>query len=684
MSILATVKDVRANYAKYDEWEQKQADNKAKKEYLAKNVQIPKDKVQLTRDKAKAVIRATEILDKKSEDNAESTEQFTNTLAGFCMLPLSFAFLPLAMKNPLKSMSPKIKALEILLTAIPTFGFIIWGNKKQKEASRVGRFQARQNELKDVKNFVAYTPEQIEAAKILAKNLPDKKDKKDFAKSFQDMKAISKDKKAYKAWLQEKIKNPDDVEKLLHVNFSETQLNQGKEDKELIVSIVKDINVRAEEYSENVENAFDTLLSLSFVAAVPLTAGVNKLLSCVKSLPQNKRFIIDAIVGAVIPLGVSLGIGVQGTSQQKLASRVGRFKMRQEILKDTNTLLPYKDEDYKKASKIKAPATKKSFFQKITDDFDFLKIYMADKKEYKQYCKTVKKENDKIYEALKSSDISESQMKDAKHLQEKVFFAFDEIDEMSQKYSEDTEAATEIVKEGVSPAIQGLQLSGMALIALLIKKGKFPIHKIVKTISHIVLDKSSSIRGLIDEASSAISKDKDLKHLVCKSVYNSKAREVLLNHELVERLLHGVLQAGVTGFDGHLKKGHIAKWFRNLTKEISKLKYLSQMKKEGKELTKEMKDDMGISLKPKNYKTLILTGIPLVLPVLGTTIAIPFALNAWMTNIQKKAGKIGVMKAVEKMDNPKFFVNKEAAGTTISQDSERKPKTTNLLDSYAS
>lgn len=46
---LNSINEVRKNYSKYDDWEQKQADERAKKEYLAKNLQIPEDKLELTK-----------------------------------------------------------------------------------------------------------------------------------------------------------------------------------------------------------------------------------------------------------------------------------------------------------------------------------------------------------------------------------------------------------------------------------------------------------------------------------------------------------------------------------------------------------------------------------------------------------------------------------------------------------
>jgi hypothetical protein len=43
------------------------------------------------------------------------------------------------------------------------------------------------------------------------------------------------------------------------------------------------------------------------------------------------------------------------------------------------------------------------------------------------------------------------------------------------------------------------------------------------------------------------------------------------------------------------------------------------------------------------------------LPIFGVIFAVPYMFNAWLTNIQKKAGKIGIMKAMEKIDDDRVF-----------------------------
>lgn len=685
-----SIKDVKNNYKKYDGWEQNQADDAAKRERLSKTLDMPKDKVELTEAKAKNVVRAAEILDKKSEDNCENTEQSVGLISMFTIMPLALApmLVPSLMGKKAAKLTLKQTNLINFSTMGATFlagiGFTLWGNNKQKEASRLGRFQAKQHELKDVRSFVTYTPEQIEAAKILAKSMPDKKDKKGISQAFKDMKQMSADKKEYKKWLEAKLKNPDDVEKVLNTEFTPEQIAQGEEDKEIIVNIVKDINIEAENYSENMENASDTLTMLSFLGSIPFGIGLNKILKKMPKVPEMVRASVPTAAGMIFTLGVLFW----GTSEQKKASRVGRFKKRKEILANPKVLMAYTDEQLKQAENIKAPEQKKGFFEKIGGNLKFLSTYSKDKKEYEKYVKTEAKESEKIYEALKQAKVSDAQLNDAKHIQEKTFKAFDKVDEMSQRYSEDIEAGTEIAKQVMSTAWSFGSIAALTLLPILILKGKMPVHTIAKKLSDFTLDKSSSVRSFVDKAYDIFSKDKNLKEDLSKAILEPKARKRLAANSSISELIPEATTIGseiITSPEKlmeHFKKDAFSKWVRNLTIDIGKLKSRTQVAKtldkmyeEGhldsisgkmtREEFKALKDKKLESFKftRKNYKTLINSLLAGSVPIAGVVFGVPFVFSSWLTNIQKKAGRIGIMKAMDEIDNPKLFVNNDSSST---------------------
>lgn len=719
-----SVNEVRKNYSKYDAWEQLQADERDKKEYLATNLEIPKDKLELTKNKAEAVIRATEMMDARSEDNCQNMEMFTGLVSMVPAFGISMSALPLtnyaqrkartkindkidklykevndfnlsedirkAKKQEIDSLSKKLSNVPKQISKYGSFAMlgatlatavslILWGNSKQKQASRIGRFQAKQNELKDEKNFVIYTPEQIKQAMEIAKTIPDEKEKNSVLKMIKELRGISKDKKAYKKWLSEK--DDKEIEKLKSMNLlpdSKEYIN-ARENQELIVDAVKEINIKAEEYSENVENSFDTLGMLSWIIAAPLGFGINKLLKIAKA---NKT--ISTIVATSVPLLTSMGIQLKGTMEEKNASRVGRYKARQDLLKNPARLMAYSDEEMKMAENVKAEPQKQSFFKKLGGSFSFLAGYIKDKSEYNKYKKTTQKENEKLNKALKQVEVSDAQIADAKVLQKNVFRAFDEIDEMSQRYSEDIEAATEIAKEVGSSAWTIGTMVGTALLGASIVKGKFPIVKTVNWLTNLTLDAKSPIKSAINGINKVVqNSDKATVHKFQKSIVSGKIKSFLndsQNKAFKEAVTPLVEEFGKIGASGamqamtaeggkdasaifsellksHFKQTAVAKWARNMVSQCSKLWLKSKMSKNGVELPKEAIEQLGMNFNYKNYKTLINTGVVAGAPVLGTIFAVPYAFNAWLTNIQKKAGKIGIMKAMDKIDDPRVFAD---------------------------
>lgn len=655
-----SIREVKRNWKTYDAWEQNQADDASQRKYLSDKLDLPAYKVALTREKTKIVLRASDMLDKRSENNCEDAERTTGLLSMAVIMPLSFLPMALVKKLSIEKFKTVNRITNVAMWG-SVLGFILWGNEKQKEASRIGRFQAKQHELKDIKNFVIYTPEQIAAAKIVAKNIPDKKDDKSISKLFADMKQMSQDKTAYKKWLKDKVKDEDELQKVLNTSFTPEQIEQGQEDKEIITNIVKDINLKAEEYSENMENAYDTMGYLSFLASVPLAFGLNKLINKISKKPSK----LASIVSFASPFIVSLALLLQGATQQKKAAQVGRFKKSQEIFNNPEVLMNYTDEQMNKAQHIKAPKQKEGFFEGLLSDFKFFKTYLKDSSEYANHIKTKGKEEEKLLEALKHTSVSLKQMKDAKFLQEKTFMTFDKIDEMSQRYSEDTEAGTEIARQGVWLAWLGI-VGGVGLILKSAwSKGKIPIHKIAKWVSGFAFEKNAPVRKTIAKACDLISNNKPLKDDITNSITDISALERISKNSDIQSLKKEIQQ--MPDLQSQFRKGPIARWFRNLVGEITKWGTKKIMRGQiinNKSLTPEAANKAIKAINEelggfKNKKTIFYTILAGALPILAIITTPAYALSAWLTNIQKKAGKIGIMKAMNDLDNPQLYVNSE-------------------------
>ena len=336
--------------------------------------------------------------------------------------------------------------------------------------------------------------------------------------------------------------------------------------------------------------------------------------------------------------------------------------------------MAYSDEDMQKAEKVKAPEQKKTVFEKIANSFVFLNTYQKDKKEYNNYKKNIAQKQEKLQKAFEQIPISNEQRKDAEKLQKKVFLAFDEIDEMSQRYSEDVEAGCEIAKN-VMGNLWGLGIGGASIwIAIAAAKGKFPISKLANTITNIGLKKDSTLRNAVNNLYNTLKKDKKLMHEFHLALTSNnlkyflkkpKSKEILTAYNKLKREVKNLSKNGNGLSESiqnrkvfeellkpHLKTGKVATWVRNLITESSQLWAATKLNKVMPDLVKQT----GLN-NWKNYKTLIGTGLVAGVPILGIIFSIPYAFNAWLTNIQKKAGKIGIMQAMNKIDDPRVFAD---------------------------
>lgn len=698
VQLFDSIIDVKQNYKTYDAWDKKQDDRRAQKEYLAKTLDIPQEKRDEVRAKTKAVVRATRIMDGRSEDNCENTEMIVGALAAIPAMILYFLTMhfgpkifhkkqideinkQLGDKNLSKEMEQnldkklkefrtksanKTTYLALVVTAISTIGGIFWSNSKEKEASRIGRYQARTIELQNAANFVMYTPEQIKEGKKIAKTIKNPPEDKGISKIWNEFTDMMNDKKAYKEW--QKSKDPNELEKLKNRKVTPQQMEKAIQDKELIVDVIKDINNTAEDYSENMENAFKTLSMTSFLLIAPLTLLTNLLLTGVKASAKIK-WIASAAVGFLVPPLLF----IQGTSQQKDAARVGRYVAQRELLKNPDKLLAFSDEEMKKASHIKSDTKPQTFWQKMKQNFKFLKTYKKDLKEYEEYKKTIKQEEDKLYRALKKVPITEKQKLEAKQLQQNVFRAFDQVDEKSQRYSEDVEATCEATQNIIS-MIFNFAIGGAFLVPFMLKK--------VQNANWVVnkfFDGNSIIRQNLNKITQILKNDKTRLKEFNKSFKNGDLKTYLSQeknadikkladpiteerNKIFEEIGKGEELKTVLG--KRMKDSIFGKYFRNLLIDIAQLKRDSLIQIARKNNIPEadienISKSLDKEFNYKNYATLINTGLVAGIPVIGIFIAIPYLINSYFTNIQKKAGKIGVMQATKALDDPRIFVPDE-------------------------
>jgi hypothetical protein len=365
----------------------------------------------------------------------------------------------------------------------------------EKEASRVARFQAREEVLDDPQNFVNYTPEQLaEAEKMAAKSLAtDKKKKKKslnpitlFTDSVKTTKELSDKHTTYERWKQKF--HEKEAEALKNTNpatYSQAEVEEAKADQNRITGIIKQVELKSQQYLANAEMAINLALLSSSAIGAGLALGVNGLIGAAqhfKALPSDEAKpalgLVKKGLAFIVPALFPLVIAPYVIKLQKEAAKIGRFKAKQELLKHPENFITFTDEEKKNTQGVKAPPIqKKSFFQSVKDEAKFFFNLKNDLKEYEAHEKGAGIKEYRLNKALEDIEVSPEQQAQAEKLQKRAFYAFEKMDEKTQRYSDDVEGGTDIVKSLVEEATElGAEAIEYGAIAYLgykaIKKGE--------------------------------------------------------------------------------------------------------------------------------------------------------------------------------------------------------------------
>ncbi len=411
----------------------------------------------------------------------------------------------------------------------------IYEAKLQTDSSKIARYQARKV-LEDPKEFVTYTPEQIEAAKKELAEHPEltKKDKKSKLQSgmFKSIYNIIKDNKAYK---NDKAAREDNSQKVTRELTPEERI-QAEKDQEVIQRTVRIINNEAEKNSENMEVAANVLIN-----GTPFLGGA---IGAATGWALNKLKVFDKFVEKQINK-----VGSEETKKLYEAlkdPKLKGFRHHTKWARFANSMM----EDIKNSGgkkeieksfkdmtatmfanrvgkqwifgafgfvltgiagaiiglKLQKSAARagrftakreleknpENFIGYTKDDYEEVQdVKTTDKKPnkfkeyalflpnvmkqyfaYNKYKKTEYKEKQALKDLLKKQDITPEQLREAKNLQRKLFNTFEKVDDNSQVYSESMEAATEIAQPFIQYAGMALGVSPVIYTLVQIARGK--------------------------------------------------------------------------------------------------------------------------------------------------------------------------------------------------------------------
>ena len=473
-----SIKDVYANQKPYKQWHKEQKELEARRLEYAKQNPLSKNDAEFAQSYGKTLIESINVMDEYSQKRSEHVEEALNQAGGFVpYIGLGAGLIPMGLyklisKNPNPAIMSKLVSLPIAGFVLSTVAYVIAASSMQKTASRIARYQARETELKDPKNFVIYTPEQQKEAEEIAKSIADndviKKEPNklnpinQFNEIKETIKSLFRDKKGYKQWLEQNKLEKTEKEKLFNIEPSNEQLIKAKSFQDVLFRTVQKIDIASQDYSENIET-----LTESFTLSAPIIGGVIggivsgaiHILQKAKIAPLDSKalHLVKKFASPASAILLPLVTCLYFVQLQVEASRVGRHKAKKELQKDPYNFIHINEQ---KLNTIQNDSNKEknntqSLMNKLFANFkEFIQI-RKDFKEYKNYKKTDRVNEDKIKKALEQVQITDTQLDEATKLQDKTFMVFEKMDEMSQRYAEDVEAGTGLAVIAAMPILMG-------------------------------------------------------------------------------------------------------------------------------------------------------------------------------------------------------------------------------------
>ena len=453
MSMFGDYKSYRLYEPAYPGWKSKRDLMEARRlAYIDKHPEIVnRDDIQ----RGQILLRAIDIMDEYSQKKAENMEAATEPvinmgleLAGFAGLGLGGflgSFKPIgrffARFMPKGSKYKKYvgigipAAIGFLAGSLVAFPLMAWGAKAEVGASRKGRFEAMRNELDDPKGFAVLTDDQIAKAHELVSEIVLEEDRKKkvsekISNGFHSIKDMAKDSKEYKEQRKQfelELKKDEDN---IDYEMTDEEVLNAKKDQQLLTKLVEKIDIASQDYAENSELATQAGIVTAGAFGGLAYFFTDKVLRRMKIKSENK---ISIIIKS-LAIAVFAGMGILAAQINKHASRVGRFKVKQELMQNPNNFVYVSDEQANQMSDVEVKPKKKQ------NMFSFLITAYKNNKEYMKYKKTIGKEERKFYKATEKLDLTEKQLEDAKRLQKNTFRTFNKVDENSQKYAESIEA----------------------------------------------------------------------------------------------------------------------------------------------------------------------------------------------------------------------------------------------------
>jgi len=459
-NIIDNFKEYKKNSPQYKIWKKERNKTEAKRlAYVSRNnLNENTNKEDIKR--AKIVLNAIDIMDEYSQTRAEDTELIINQIKEAIIQISTYITMPIGFlisiktkfgKNIMKKFPDEMMgamAIPIILTAmagiLQSIALSPWSAKKETTASRNGRFEAMKNELSDIHQFALLNDNQEKEVQEIAKTIKiSKKEAKKLNNAgrnfgiLKSFKTIFTEDEKLENERKEFSKNLKSNElKSQNIQLTQEEIEEAKKDKQLIQNIVEKIDIASQEYAENTEFATGVFETFAFGTGGIASFLLNKITKLLKLSPKTSKNITYASL-----LISTLLTSFIATKIQKDASRVARYKIKQDFINNPQKVFYVDDEKAKNEDETKFLKEDKK-----TNMLTFIFQAFKDNKEYNKYLKEENVKQKQLSKAKNQINLTSEQKTRAHQLQQNIFKMFDKSDEKSQKYSESTEALGEIVQ----------------------------------------------------------------------------------------------------------------------------------------------------------------------------------------------------------------------------------------------
>ncbi len=475
MEALNNLKYIKNNWFLYKNWEQQQNNEDARITVLKRTMPPSVQELDYAKNYGSTLINAVNIMDQISINKSENAlvsirAAFSSavTLSGLlgAVVGSLFSHFSKSYKN-----IPKIAAfVGYSITTLLSVCVIDFLNAHyEKMATRIARFHTRNNELKDVRNFIVYDDSQIAQANSKIKDMKDVDDItqdssfkeslnpiKTFKKSIDTVKELKKDYSDYKKWHKdfaeaEKNKNLE----FQNLNVSQEELELAQKDRDKILKTIKRLEISSNNYELNAELGIRTISVigslLTIAGGLTLGWGLGRLSKKLSKYSQNTAF-LEYLSKLSVPAGILSMFLLSGPLVKiaKESARIGRYKEKTQLLNDASNFIAYTDSDKSKIQNIPQQNPEQiSALNTVLKDFSDIAKIKKDFDDYNKYKNVQLKDELKLRKALKDIPVTQKQIDDAIKLQKQLFRAFETIDDKSESFVDDTDAAVESISRTV-------------------------------------------------------------------------------------------------------------------------------------------------------------------------------------------------------------------------------------------